>query len=325
MGLCKCAKKKVTNLFCFEHRVNVCEYCLVENHNKCVVQSYLSWLADSDYDTNCLLCSVPLDQKETIRLKCLRKFLSLMLDLFHWECLDAWAQSLPGNTAPAGYKCQQCKEGIFPAPNQTSPTIENLRTMLQRANWARAGLGLSLLPELDNAPSPASFIPPMMMPSSTDHEDFSSEHAILHKKNVNNIRCSTPATVLNVGDDYVSHKEENQFTSRKSASLSDGQKETQHLLHLSNRDEDLPENKYKRRSASEWLGRWFKSQHGKASTFSLRARWRRSFLYITVCMIIIMAVFIVLSRIFSKPAIDDPAFNPLANPDIRIALSENVQ
>ncbi|KAG7272718.1 hypothetical protein CRUP_038164 [Coryphaenoides rupestris] len=28
MGLCKCPKRKVTNLFCFEHRVNVCEHCL---------------------------------------------------------------------------------------------------------------------------------------------------------------------------------------------------------------------------------------------------------------------------------------------------------
>ena len=34
MGLCKCPKKKVTNLFCFEHRVNVCEHCLVANHQK---------------------------------------------------------------------------------------------------------------------------------------------------------------------------------------------------------------------------------------------------------------------------------------------------
>ena len=32
MGLCKCPKKKVTNQFCFEHRVNVCEYCLVSSH-----------------------------------------------------------------------------------------------------------------------------------------------------------------------------------------------------------------------------------------------------------------------------------------------------
>ena len=34
MGLCKCPKKKVTTQFCFEHRVNVCEHCLVSNHPK---------------------------------------------------------------------------------------------------------------------------------------------------------------------------------------------------------------------------------------------------------------------------------------------------
>lgn len=38
MGLCKCPKRKVTNLFCFEHRVNVCEHCLVANHAKVGVQ-----------------------------------------------------------------------------------------------------------------------------------------------------------------------------------------------------------------------------------------------------------------------------------------------
>ena len=34
MGLCKCAKRKVTNLFCFEHDVNVCEDCLVSEHER---------------------------------------------------------------------------------------------------------------------------------------------------------------------------------------------------------------------------------------------------------------------------------------------------
>ena len=34
MGLCKCPKKKVTNQFCFEHRVNVCEHCLVSGHSR---------------------------------------------------------------------------------------------------------------------------------------------------------------------------------------------------------------------------------------------------------------------------------------------------
>eukprot|EP00051_Salpingoeca_urceolata_P011445 m.141650 g.141650 ORF g.141650 m.141650 type:complete len:64 (+) comp17124_c0_seq2:192-383(+) len=30
MGLCKC--RVVTTLFCFQHRVNVCENCLVSEH-----------------------------------------------------------------------------------------------------------------------------------------------------------------------------------------------------------------------------------------------------------------------------------------------------
>lgn len=34
MGLCKCPKRRVTTLFCFEHRVNVCESCLVSAHPK---------------------------------------------------------------------------------------------------------------------------------------------------------------------------------------------------------------------------------------------------------------------------------------------------
>ena len=43
MGLCKCPKRKVTNQFCFEHRVNVCEHCMVSNHpkvNKILVESF---------------------------------------------------------------------------------------------------------------------------------------------------------------------------------------------------------------------------------------------------------------------------------------------
>lgn len=39
MGLCKCAKRKVTNLFCFEHDVNVCEDCLVADHERVINNS----------------------------------------------------------------------------------------------------------------------------------------------------------------------------------------------------------------------------------------------------------------------------------------------
>ncbi|ETN82141.1 zinc finger, C3HC4 type [Necator americanus] len=107
----------------------------------CVVQSYLQWLTDCDYDTNCSLCERPLADAETIRLQCLH--------LLHWSCLDEWARRFPATTAPAGYCCPFCREALFPAMNQTSPMIDELRTKLQQANWARAGLGLPLLPELE--------------------------------------------------------------------------------------------------------------------------------------------------------------------------------
>ncbi|KAG2468857.1 ZFPL1 protein, partial [Polypterus senegalus] len=36
----------------------------------CIVQSYLQWLQDSDYNPNCRLCLTPLSEKETTRLVC---------------------------------------------------------------------------------------------------------------------------------------------------------------------------------------------------------------------------------------------------------------
>ena len=100
MGLCKCPKRRVTNQFCFEHRVNVCEHCMVQKHPKvswikiskilfvfflkivlkldfffqCVVQSYLQWLQDSDYNPNCSFCDQELQDEPCVRLVCYRKF-----------------------------------------------------------------------------------------------------------------------------------------------------------------------------------------------------------------------------------------------------------
>ncbi|KAM3843039.1 zinc finger protein-like 1, partial [Diretmus argenteus] len=136
MGLCKCPKRKVTNLFCFEHRVNVCEHCLVSNHNKCIVQSYLQWLQDSDYNPNCSLCNSPLIAQDTVRLIC--------YDVFHWSCLNNLAARLPLHTAPAGYQCPTCQGPVFPPSNLASPVADVLKEQLSSVNWARAGLGLPL-------------------------------------------------------------------------------------------------------------------------------------------------------------------------------------
>nr|CDS33864.1 zinc finger protein 1 [Hymenolepis microstoma] len=116
MGLCKCERKKVTNLFCFEHRVNVCEFCLLSNHPK--------------VNRKCPLCNKELDNgEECVRLMC--------LDLFHWNCLDNYASELPPKTAPAGYECPSCSMVIIPLRNQGGPIAEALRQKLTSAKWVK--------------------------------------------------------------------------------------------------------------------------------------------------------------------------------------------
>lgn len=49
-------------------------------------------------------------------------------------------------TAPAGYSCPICRKMcIFPAHNQISPIADELKKRMSQVNWARAGLGLSLV------------------------------------------------------------------------------------------------------------------------------------------------------------------------------------
>ena len=106
MGLCKCERRKVTNLFCFECKVNVCEHCMIESHSNCVIQTYLAWLSDSDFDPICKICNSALKGQECVRFTCLH--------VVHTSCCDNHYGQMPKNTAPAGFKCVYCETKIFP-------------------------------------------------------------------------------------------------------------------------------------------------------------------------------------------------------------------
>jgi hypothetical protein len=138
MGLCKCPKKKVTNLFCFVHKVNVCEHCMIESHPRCVVQSYLKWLEDSDFDPLCVFCSQSLEEGEVVRLVC--------FDLCHVTCVDKYAHTLPPNAPHVQYKCPKCEGPLFPPEKLVSPVAEGLRKVLSRFPWALEALGLPPAP-----------------------------------------------------------------------------------------------------------------------------------------------------------------------------------
>nr|CAG4644187.1 EOG090X0ASS [Lepidurus arcticus] len=241
MGLCKCPKKKVTNQFCFEHRVNVCEYCMVSNHPKCVVQSYLQWLKDSDYSPVCELCSGELNNEECIRLTCYH--------VYHINCLDSWARQLPPNTAPAGFSCPTCGTGIFPPANMVSPVVDALRNILSRRSWAREGLGLPM--SLDNE---------VIISSMSDDSGIASPHsesvpqARIHNGGQASPFPSTPIRpVKNPGPPYsvvnVDGFNDGAAVYHRNDSV------TPRWKGLVDNDDD----KYKRKSVWEMLGRWFEN------------------------------------------------------------------
>lgn len=45
---------------------------------QCIVQSYLQWLQDSDYNPNCSLCNDPLTAQDTVRLVCYGEIIKLL-------------------------------------------------------------------------------------------------------------------------------------------------------------------------------------------------------------------------------------------------------
>jgi hypothetical protein len=119
----------VTNLFCFDHRKNVCEKCIITDHPQCIVNSYLQWLQDSDFKNECEICKSSLKEGELIRLCC--------LDLFHLECINAKCNMLPENTPMNKYTCPTCKKAIIPSENVTSPLASIIRVKLADSKWAK--------------------------------------------------------------------------------------------------------------------------------------------------------------------------------------------
>lgn len=127
MGFCKC--KRRTDLFCFECKKSVCEKCILEEHQTCLVKKYVDWLTDAEADpATCGVCKGELHSENVIRLMC--------FDLFHPECLDVYASSLPPHTAKAGYLCPSCAKPIFPADTD-NPMAVKIKEYLSQAAWAK--------------------------------------------------------------------------------------------------------------------------------------------------------------------------------------------
>ncbi|CAG08891.1 unnamed protein product, partial [Tetraodon nigroviridis] len=321
MGLCKCPKRKVTNLFCFEHRVNVCEHCLVSNHNKCIVQSYLQWLQDSDYNPNCSLCNDPLTAQDTVRLVC--------YDVFHWSCLNNLASRLPLHTAPAGYQCPVCQGPVFPSPNLASPIADQLREQLSSVNWARAGLGLPLVEESIVAHEETA------VNDVTDYTDWSTYEAqdqshIYPSHSYNTNDSPAPPVTAPQQEDYAGprkngtqeHSVVNFPTSASdtitihSASSPRKLYDTRDASHSSVTQIDFDDDKYRRRPALSWFAQILKNRTGGKRT---SLPWKqRVFMFLLVGVLGFFTLIIIMAKLGRASAGSDPNLDPLLNPNIRV-------
>lgn len=301
MGLCKCPKRKVTNQFCFEHRVNVCEHCMVNSHKKCVVQSYLAWLQDSDYCPDCSFCNSPLSEDECVRLTC--------YCLYHWTCLDNYCRKLPADTAPAGYTCAQCDSGIFPAENLVSPVADHLRKILQDVNWARAGLGLPLLEASAERKPGAVPVGPRPTPEGEDKTGDSQTPVHEHIPGKKSGRGSSTGSQGWKGDTVVnfdaptSRRAGTDFSDLASSPL------------IAGGDPDSDANKYKRRAPTDFIFRWLKSVMKPSAQ---RRRGCGGWTMLILTCILALATLIAVFSYLGRGDYDDPMLDPMNNPNIRV-------
>jgi len=308
MGLCKCPKRKVTTLFCFEHRVNVCEHCLTDGHPRCIVQSYLNWLKDSDYIPNCSLCSSSLSEGDVVRLIC--------YDVFHLNCLDKLYRNLPSNTAPAGYKCSSCNISIFPKPNQAGRVIDRLKEVLSCYNWARIGLGLPLIEELkQEVIDSESQVPP----STNQSTNFMDQTSDIFDESFETWNNSSTTYQLDRTFDHQSIISDVQ-TDLDQKTLSRKPPDSPIPLYSTyyvGEDPDRSEDKYRRRSAFSWLSRWIKSRRLRSRGRETRALPRRGFVVMGIFLLAFFTLLVVAVR-FGRHGDNNFDFDPLNNPMVHV-------
>jgi hypothetical protein len=200
----------------------------VTNHERCIVQSYVQWLQDSDYSPVCLLCKNLLADEPTVRLVC--------YDVFHWSCLDKYASELPATTAPAGYQCPKCKVCVFPPSNLVSPLADILKTKLATTSWAQVGLLADTAASIDAAPQhqdePSAPPPSQPMNSSMIPAHLKANNSI------NNLSSGAASTddesngFIIVSQKQKQNKQQQQQTATNNTSIVTNNRQQQQQQHM---------------------------------------------------------------------------------------------
>ncbi|CAG4954273.1 unnamed protein product [Parnassius apollo] len=285
---------------------------MVTNHPKCIIQSYLQWLQDSDYNPICEICTKSLSEGECIRLTCYH--------VFHWECAESRYRALPRTTAPAGYQCPSCATPVFPPPNLVSPVADVLREKLAGVNWARAGLGLPLLSDDQDMKGAAG------RRSQSPMDKYHYSNNIMDNQrgtpvgasddeSTNRSATSSPHSIVQIPDEPVNIYD---GTSKRNDSLQAAQasrkgfKPVDHSNVLTNFDHD--ENKYKQKSTFAWINRWWKNTLPTSRVRRAGGIYRRYW----ILLFVLIAVIIILLLLSHRDVDEDTPFGFVQVEDGRI-------
>lgn len=155
--------------------------------------------------------------------------------MFHWRCLNKYAEELPPGTDPLNYSCPDCHKSVFPSVNVTTPVAQQLRKQLTGVEWARTGLAQSTADSQSILPRDEANLSYDNLP-----------HVVKH--NLNNSGNSIPVPVNN----YFNNASESVNYARKHHD-STGRESDAHVPLL-----DADDNKYRKKSPLEFLSRWFR-------------------------------------------------------------------
>ncbi|XP_074604730.1 zinc finger protein-like 1 homolog [Brevipalpus obovatus] len=295
MGLCKCPKRKVTQQFCFEHKVNVCEFCMVSAHARCIVQSYLQWLEDSSYQPVCILCNQNLSSDTCVRLLCFH--------IFHWNCLDNHAKNLTANSSQSDsiINCPTCRGPLVPPNEVSSPLAEELRRLLSTAQWCRANLSRSFSTLNDSSKG---------SPGKNNLVEYTPK---VITKMSESFRQSPPVVIpLSHLTNSLDCDDLNSVTNARKLNNSN------HLHHHSHTTIlDVDENKYRRRSVKESISKWLRSHKITVNGSSLSLKGTIFFVIIALFTVSMLLHYFL--RMGRDSAEHDPLLDPRSNPHIKVS------
>lgn len=285
---------------------------MVTNHPKCIVQSYLLWLHDHDYNPICTLCSAALSDGDCVRLTCYH--------MYHWACLDKYARDLPSTTAPAGYTCPACRTCIFPQPKLVSPVADVLREKLAGVNWARAGLGLPLLSEdREQKPEPEHVSSPVETYSYHNHTMTTSVSTVATSRtssNVSSVNSNDYLLNQKTGPPYsvVNIESSMSLSNQMSKKVCEAYDDPKDIAF------DHDENKYQRKSAIEWFLRWWKliSRSPVRRRTSVGSVHKRYVMLIFAGITAFCIVIVLLSWLGRMSTEGDPSYSVYVNPQVKI-------